>query len=267
MAPAAGGPPDDAPGGPLPLAQLLEESAEELYEEAPCGYLSTLPDGTIVKVNRTFLEWTGHTREQLLGKRRFADLLTAGGRIYHETHYAPLLAMQGAVREIAVELRRADRSRLPVLVNSVLKRDGDGRALLIRTTVFIATDRMRYERELLLARDRERALHEQEAEVAQALQRSMLESVALRDPRVGIGTYYRPAVQTLQVGGDWHDAFPLGDGRIGPSSATSSGAGSRRRPRWDSCAAPRARSQALASAGRPRSSPRSTASPPACRAR
>ena len=30
---------------------LLEESAEDLYEHAPCGYLSTLPDGLIVKVN------------------------------------------------------------------------------------------------------------------------------------------------------------------------------------------------------------------------
>ena len=31
-----------------------------------------------------------------------------GGRIYHETHYAPLLRMQGTVREIAVEIVRAD---------------------------------------------------------------------------------------------------------------------------------------------------------------
>ena len=38
---------------------LLEDSAEDLYENAPCGYLSTLPDGTIVKVNATFLAWTG----------------------------------------------------------------------------------------------------------------------------------------------------------------------------------------------------------------
>ncbi len=33
--------------------ELLEDTAEDLFENAPCGYLSTLPDGTIVKVNRT----------------------------------------------------------------------------------------------------------------------------------------------------------------------------------------------------------------------
>ena len=85
-----------------------------LYEDAPCGYLSTRPAATIVKVNRTLLEWTGYGRDELLG-RRFQDLLTAGGRIYHETHYAPLLRMQGAVREIALELVCADGRRLPVL--------------------------------------------------------------------------------------------------------------------------------------------------------
>jgi serine/threonine-protein kinase RsbW len=139
---------------------LLEESAEDLYEHAPCGYLSTLPSGLIVKVNQTFLTWTGHRREDLVGRRRFQDLLTPGGRIYHETHYAPLLQMQGAVREIAVDVVRADGGRLPMLVNSVLRRDAGGAPLLVRTTAFDATDRKRYERELLAARDRERAARE-----------------------------------------------------------------------------------------------------------
>jgi serine/threonine-protein kinase RsbW len=139
---------------------LLENSAEDLYEHAPCGYLSTLPDGTIAKVNQTLLTWTGYRRDDLVGRKRFQDLLPAGGRIYHETHYAPLLRMQGAVREIALEVVRADGRRLPVLVNSDVKRDAAGEPLLIRTTVFDATDRREYERELLLARDRERAARE-----------------------------------------------------------------------------------------------------------
>src|SRR5688572_7049071 len=99
----------------------LEESAEDLYDNAPCGYLSTAPDGTIVRVNATFLQWTGYRRDELVEVRHFQDLLTAGGRIYHETHYAPLLWMQDTVWEIALDVVRADGSRLPVLVNSVLK--------------------------------------------------------------------------------------------------------------------------------------------------
>jgi serine/threonine-protein kinase RsbW len=150
----AGGLGDGVPG------EVLEDSAEELYEHAPCGYLSTLPRGEIVKVNETFLRWTGYGREELVGRRRFQDLLTGGGRIYHETHYAPLLRMQDEVHEIALEVVCASGERLPVLVNSVLKRDAEGRPLLIRTTVFNAVERRRYERELLLARDAERAARE-----------------------------------------------------------------------------------------------------------
>jgi PAS domain S-box-containing protein len=142
------------PTGP-PLAAELEESAEDLYENAPCGYVSALPGGLLVKVNQTFLDWTGYRREDLIGRRRFQDLLTPGGRIFHETHFAPLLRMQGEVREISLEISRADGGRLPVLVHSVLRKDGSGAPLLTRTTVFNAAARSEYEREL--RREREKA--------------------------------------------------------------------------------------------------------------
>ena len=140
-------------GDPLRRVQpaLLEEDAQDLYEQAPCGYLSTLPDGTIVKVNQTFLDWIGAPREAIDG-RKFQTLLTVGGRIYYETHYAPLLRMQGFANEIAVEIVRDDGRTLPVLLNSRQRSDADGTPLFNRITVFDATDRRRYERELLLAR-------------------------------------------------------------------------------------------------------------------
>ena len=134
-------------------AALLDESAEDLYERAPCGYLSLLPDGIVGRVNTTFLEWTGFDRDALIGRRRFLDLLTVGGRIYYETHFQPLLRMQGFVREIAFDITRRNGERLPVLVNAV-HRDYDSAGPITRITVFDATDRRRYERELLAARDR-----------------------------------------------------------------------------------------------------------------
>ncbi|GMU07167.1 PAS domain-containing hybrid sensor histidine kinase/response regulator [Corallococcus caeni] len=129
-----------------------EDSAEELYENAPCGYLSTSPDGRIIKVNQTFLTWTGHSREALLGGKRFSELLTVAGRIFHETHYAPLLQMQGFVHELSLELVCADGRPLPALINSVQKKDALGRPRFVRTTLFNMTERKRYERELLLSR-------------------------------------------------------------------------------------------------------------------
>jgi serine/threonine-protein kinase RsbW len=142
-----------------PLDRLLEEDPADLYENAPMGYLSTLPDGRIVKVNRTFCAWTGRSADDVLGSR-FRDLLTVGGKVFHDTHLAPLLRMQGAVREVALDVLRADGSMLPCLVNAVELRDDDGNAVLVRATLFEATARRRYERELLSA---QRAAQESEA--------------------------------------------------------------------------------------------------------
>jgi len=195
-------------------AAEFEDSAEDLYEHAPCGYLSCYPDGRIARVNQTFLTWTGYTRDELMQGRRFVDLLSAGGRIYHETHYAPLLRMQGSVRAIAVELMRADGTRMPVLVNSDLRMDQEGRPLAVRTTVFDATDRKQYETELLAARRRAESAYDEQRTVATTLQRAMMAKALPDDPRLRISACYRPAIDGLDVGGDWYDAFTLDDDRI-----------------------------------------------------
>ena len=193
---------------------MLEDNTDDLYDNAPCGYLSTLLDGTVAKVNATLLGWLGYHRDELVGRRRFDDLLTVGGRLYHETHFAPLLHMQGEVRGIALELRAADGSRLPVLVTSTVKKGGDGQPLLIRTTIFDARDRRAYEQELLRARqeadrDRERLQH-----LVTSLQRSLLPAALPTPPGMDTAAYYHMASPD-EVGGDFYDLFPLADGRWG----------------------------------------------------
>ncbi|MGO7078358.1 ATP-binding protein [Rhizobium johnstonii] len=127
------------------------EDLEDLYENAPCGYLSLQPDGRIVKVNRTLSTWIGIPAEQLLGKR-LHDLLNTSGRIFYETHFAPLLRMQGFFNEVALDLVAADGRKLPVLANAVERRAEDGALLFTRVTMFQAAERRRYERELVDAR-------------------------------------------------------------------------------------------------------------------
>src|ERR1700704_1725 len=113
--------------------------------------------------------------------------------------------MQGSVREIAVEIVRADGTRLAALINSVQHDDEQGQPRRIRTTVFDATDRRRYEDELLRAR-------RQEQETAQLLSRSLLSGSLPAAPGLEVEVVYRPAVSGLEVGGDWYDAFWLDDG-------------------------------------------------------
>ncbi|KQP01778.1 diguanylate cyclase [Leifsonia sp. Leaf264] len=136
-----------------------ESSYRELYEHAPCGHLTLTSDGVIVRANSTFLDWTGYTSTELVG-RLFAELLTRGGQIFAETRYLPLLRLEGAVNEVALSMRRADGSTLPTLVNSVLAEQADGQPGLIHLAVFDATARQNYERELLTARRQAEASEE-----------------------------------------------------------------------------------------------------------
>jgi PAS domain S-box-containing protein len=146
-----------------------EISTEDLYEHAPCGYLVTRPDGIIVKANETFLSWTGHSREELLYRKRLYELFTVAGRIFHETHYAPLLRMQGFVRELAMDLVCADGRPVPAMLSAVQRKDAAGNPLYNAVTLFTATDRKLYERELLLARKKAEQLAQAKAALLSTL--------------------------------------------------------------------------------------------------
>ncbi|MCB2408020.1 sensor histidine kinase [Hymenobacter lucidus] len=132
--------------------RLTEENPEELYENAPCGYCSCLPDGTLVRLNQTLLSWLGYSRQELVARRCLQDLLSMGARLHYETHCAPLLLLQDQVRELSYQLRRRDGTTVPVLMNAVLRRDAQGEPLVLRVTLFDITDRRKYEQELLRAK-------------------------------------------------------------------------------------------------------------------
>jgi sigma-B regulation protein RsbU (phosphoserine phosphatase) len=200
--------------GPAARPAVPEETADELYEHAPCGYLSTSPDGLVTRINATLLGWLGYDREQVVDVLRLPDLLTVGGRIYCETHLFPLLRMQGEVGGIALELRTADGERLPVLVTCTLATGVDGRPTRIRAAVFDARDRRAYEQELLRARqeaDRER---DEVRRLATALQRSLLPPVLPAVPGLEIAALYH-AASPDEVSGDFYDLFPLPDHQWG----------------------------------------------------
>lgn len=203
------------------FAALLEDGAEDLYDNAPCGYLSTLMDGTVAKINGTLLGWLGLEREAVVGRMRFTDLLTVGGKLYHETHFAPLLRMQGEVSGIALEMKRTGGGRIPVLASSVIKHGTTGQPLLIRTTVFDARDRRAYEEELVRRREAaEEARRQAEAdrtrlqEALAVLQQSLLPDTLPPVPGVQTATHYHTASPD-RLGGDFYDVFAIDGKRFG----------------------------------------------------
>lgn len=181
------------------------------FDRAPCGHLVTADDGTIVEVNDTFTAWIGRPRADLVEKRRFADLLTGGGRIYHETHLRPTLAMQDEVRQVAVDLVHADGTRQPALVTMVRDVDPNGHAV-VRIAVFDATDRRGYEEELLAQTRRAEASEAHTRAIARTLQQILIPPAPPSIPGLDAGAAFRPAGAGDEIGGDFFDIFEVGRG-------------------------------------------------------
>lgn len=152
---------------------------EQLYEQAPCGLLVAGAQGQLLHANATLCGWLQLPAAELVGQRRFQDLLTMGGRIFYQTHLAPLLRMQGSVAEVKLEIRRGDGSTLPMIVN--MRELAWAGQPLLHVSALIAEDRHKYERELLLQRQRAEAMAAQHAadQVALAQARSEAEDRAL----------------------------------------------------------------------------------------
>ena len=116
-----------------------------LYHNAPCGYLSLDPDGVFIQINDTGLKWFGRTREEVVGKMRFADLLTpASGKTFMESY--PRFKECGWVHNLQLEIAHKDGTSLSVLLNATAIKDAAGRSLMSRSMMFNIADRERAEK-------------------------------------------------------------------------------------------------------------------------
>jgi phosphoserine phosphatase RsbU/P len=125
---------------------------EDMFENSPCGYITLQTNGRIAHVNKTMLVWIGRTADEMIGKR-FSDFLNMAGRIFYETHIAPLLRMQGFFNEFAIDMVTAAGEPMQMICNALEGRDDHGKPLFTRLALLKATDRRRYEHELLEARE------------------------------------------------------------------------------------------------------------------
>ena len=152
----------------------------ELFDTLPCGVVVTDEKGTILKVNKTFCTWVAMDPVELLGGRKLQELFTMGGRIFHQTHWAPALQMQGSLAEVKFDVRRKDGVVLPMMLNAVSKQQGEKTFHIVSLTV--AEERNKYERELVAAKKRADDLVDKE----RASQAQLADRALFAEQMVGI---------------------------------------------------------------------------------
>ncbi|MBI5950680.1 MAG: PAS domain S-box protein [Chloroflexi bacterium] len=123
------------------------EMIQDIYNNAPCGYHSLDKDGFFILINDTELRWLGYSREEIVGRVKFRDLLTANSLKTFEVNF-PGFKERGWVSGLEFDLVCKDGSILPVLLNATAVTDRDGGYIMSRSTIFDITERRKAEEAL-----------------------------------------------------------------------------------------------------------------------
>jgi PAS domain S-box-containing protein len=123
------------------------EELEELYNNAPCGYHSLDKDGIFVRINDTELKMLGYRRDEVVGKKKFSDLLTAESVKTFQENF-PIFKQRGWVRDLEFQMRRKDGTILPVSLSATALMGSAGDYVMSRSVVIDISDRKQAEAEL-----------------------------------------------------------------------------------------------------------------------
>ena len=127
---------------------LKKASAEifDLYNNAPCGYHSIDSSGLFVDINETELRWLGYTREEVVGKMTFSQVLTPESIERFSQEYGPF-KKKGITPDLEFVMVRKNGSTFPVSLRATAVYDETGEYIKSRSTVLDITERKMVEEE------------------------------------------------------------------------------------------------------------------------
>ncbi len=129
------------------------EEIQDLYDHAPCGYDSIDENGQFLRVNETELSLLGYTHAELVGKKRFQDLLTdESKRIFAQSF--PRTKTEGRLKDLELEVVRKDGTILQVLLSSMVVKDKNSDSFVTRTTLSDVTERKQVAEQLRIFSER-----------------------------------------------------------------------------------------------------------------
>lgn len=128
------------------LQTAIAES-NDLYNNAPCGYHSLDTEARFVNVNNTLAKWLGYEKEEIIGKKKFDDVIHPGDiDLFHKTFSA--FKEKGSIYNAEFNFVRKDGSEFPIMLNAVVVRDEQGNFIKSRSVTIDYSDRKEAERKI-----------------------------------------------------------------------------------------------------------------------
>jgi len=114
------------------------EYLNDFFEHAPVGFHSFGPDQIIVDINQTELDMLRYNRKEVVGKKRWSDLIIPEQLPLFEKHWQDILK-KGKVTNLEYTLIRKDGKKIDVLLNASVRLDKSGRILNTRGSILDIT--------------------------------------------------------------------------------------------------------------------------------
>jgi PAS domain S-box-containing protein len=136
----------DIPGAAME-ADEMQRKWPELYDGTPCGHYLLDATGVVLQVNDTGLACVGYARDELVGKKRFSEMMSPACSARFTRNLARLDT--GAwLRDDEYEMQRKDGTRFSVLTWGASIRSGESGYPQSRVSVFDISKRKFAQHEL-----------------------------------------------------------------------------------------------------------------------
>ncbi len=112
----------------------------DLYDQAPCGYLSLDKEGKIIEINKTALAWLGYIEETVKGKKKLSDLAPKSHQLTLDN-----LLNKASLINYEIELSTSGGKTLPFLIDTKINYNSDGEINYIRTVLTDIKERKKAE--------------------------------------------------------------------------------------------------------------------------
>ncbi|MBP6402599.1 MAG: PAS domain S-box protein [Bacteroidia bacterium] len=116
----------------------------DLYDNAPCGYHSIDKNGWIVEINQTELTWLGYERGEIIGKKKFIELLSAESKNRFEITF-PGYIQQNVIKDLEYEMVRENGETFFVQLTATAITDSNGNFLYSRAIIVDISERRKNE--------------------------------------------------------------------------------------------------------------------------
>lgn len=125
-----------------------EEKYRDLYDNAPDMFVSVdAKTATIVECNRTLVEVSGYTKQEIIGRSIF-DMYTPDSAEYARTILFPKFVKTGVISAEELKIKRKDGSNIDVSLNTSAVRDEKGNIIYSRSVWRDISEKKRLEAQL-----------------------------------------------------------------------------------------------------------------------